>query len=89
MVTRKPRGGRSGAAAVEAAFILIPVMLIVFGIFQYGRLLMDWNVLNNAAREGCRYALVNIETDRVTNSLNTLALEIVQWVGGAADSPST
>ena len=26
-----------------------------------------------------RYALVNIETDRVTNSLNTLAVEVVQW----------
>lgn len=27
-----------------------------------------------------RYALVNTETDRVTNSLNTLAVEVVQWV---------
>ena len=27
-----------------------------------------------------RYALVNVETDRVTNSLNTLSLEVVQWV---------
>jgi uncharacterized membrane protein YccC len=26
-----------------------------------------------------RYALVNVETDRVTNSLNTLSVEIVQW----------
>jgi len=26
-----------------------------------------------------RYALVNTETDRVTNSLNTLAVEVVQW----------
>jgi uncharacterized membrane protein YccC len=26
-----------------------------------------------------RYALVNVETDRVTNSLNTMALEVVQW----------
>ena len=26
-----------------------------------------------------RYALTNIETDRVTNSLNTLAVEVVQW----------
>jgi hypothetical protein len=26
-----------------------------------------------------RYALVNVETDRVTNSLNTLAVEIVLW----------
>src|SRR5271157_2236191 len=76
MVTRNFRDSRrSGAAAVEAAFILVPLILIIFGIFQYGRLLMDWNVLNNAAREGCRYALVNntsttISTD-VTNLVTT------------------
>ena len=29
-----------------------------------------------------RYELVNVETDRVTNSLNTLSMEVVQWVGG-------
>jgi uncharacterized membrane protein YccC len=27
-----------------------------------------------------RYALVNIETDRLTNSVNTLAVEVVQWI---------
>jgi uncharacterized membrane protein YccC len=27
-----------------------------------------------------RYALVNIETDRITNSLNTLAVEVIQWI---------
>ena len=32
---------------------------LVFGIFEYGRLMMDWDLLNNAAREGCRYALAN------------------------------
>ena len=32
---------------------------LVFGIFEYGRLMMDWSLLNNAAREGCRYALAN------------------------------
>jgi uncharacterized membrane protein YccC len=30
-----------------------------------------------------RYALVNVESDRVTNSLNTLSLELIQWVGSA------
>lgn len=29
-----------------------------------------------------RYELVNVETDRVTNSLNTLSVELIQWVGG-------
>ena len=27
-----------------------------------------------------RYALVNVETDRITNSLNTLSEEVLQWV---------
>jgi len=29
-----------------------------------------------------RYALVNLETDRITNSLNTLAMEILAWERG-------
>ncbi len=28
-----------------------------------------------------RYALVNLESDRITNSLNTLVLEVKQWTG--------
>lgn len=28
-----------------------------------------------------RYALVNVETDRITNSLNTLSGEILSWIG--------
>jgi uncharacterized membrane protein YccC len=27
-----------------------------------------------------RYALVNLESDRITNSLNTLTLEVLQWI---------
>jgi Flp pilus assembly protein TadG len=60
MLVRTLRGGRRrGAAAVETAMIMIPLTMLLFGVFEYGRLLMDWNLLNNAAREGCRYALVN------------------------------
>ncbi len=60
MVIRKAHGARRvGAAALETAVVMLPVILLMCGVFQYGRLLMSWNVLNNAAREGCRYALVN------------------------------
>jgi hypothetical protein len=41
-------------------------------------------LLQSAAPDVDRYQLVNVETDRVTNSLNTLAAELIQWVGGAA-----
>jgi len=53
------RHRRRGATAVETAMVLLPLLTLLFGIFEYGRLLMDWNLLNNAAREGCRYALAN------------------------------
>src|ERR1700737_3212557 len=75
---------RLGAAAIETAFVMIPVIMLLCGVFQYGRLLMDWNVLNNAAREGCRYALVNntaatISTD-VTGIVTTrLGREITSF----------
>jgi uncharacterized membrane protein YccC len=36
-----------------------------------------------------RYALVNIETDRVTNSVNTLALEVLHWVGDWSVGPAS
>src|SRR5207247_1287196 len=68
-------GARRGAAAVETALVMLPVIMFLCGVFEYGRLLMVWNIVNNAAREGCRYALVNntattITTD-VTNVVST------------------
>jgi Flp pilus assembly protein TadG len=60
MVIRKHRASRRrGAVAAETAIVLIPCVTLIFGVFEYSRLLMDWNLLNNAAREGCRYAVVN------------------------------
>ncbi len=40
-------------------------------------------LVHSGDAEGERYALVNIETDRVTNSLNTLTEELLNWVGSA------
>jgi Flp pilus assembly protein TadG len=70
---------RWGATMVETAFVLIPLTMFIFGIFEYGRLLINWNPLNNAAREGCRFALANnvdpnINTD-VQNIVNTYMAE--------------
>ena len=32
---------------------------------------MDWNLLNNAAREGCRYAIVNNTDPTITTEVQT------------------
>jgi Flp pilus assembly protein TadG len=59
--------GRRAATAVETALILLPLMVVSCGILEYGRFLMHYNLLNNAAREGCRFALVN-NTDPTINA---------------------
>ena len=72
MVIRKHRSReRRGAVAAEAAIVLIPVVSLIFGVFEYSRLLMDWNLLNNAAREGCRYAVVNNTDPTISTDVQT------------------
>ncbi len=33
-----------------------------------------------------RYALVNVETDRITNSLNTLSAELLRWIDSGVET---
>lgn len=50
---------QKGAVLVETAIILPILLLIVFGIFEFGRAMFIVNTLNNAAREGARRAAVS------------------------------
>jgi Flp pilus assembly protein TadG len=73
MLVHKRRGGRRRAAAVvETAMVFLPLVVLMFGIFEYGRLLMAWNLLNNAAREGCRWALVNNTDPTISTDVQTI-----------------
>jgi Flp pilus assembly protein TadG len=71
MVVRQLCGGRRGATVVETALVLTPLTMLVFAVFEYGWLLTNWNVLNNAAREGCRYALVNNTSSTISTDVQT------------------
>jgi Flp pilus assembly protein TadG len=86
VVQNRRRQGRSAAAAVEAAVVLMTTLMFMMAVFEYGRLLMDWNLLNNAAREGCRYALANntgstVSTDVTNIVTGYMATEISSFTG--------
>jgi Flp pilus assembly protein TadG len=53
-------GRRSGATTVEVAVVLSVFLMFLFGIFEYCRYLMAIQVTTNAARDGARYAVVNL-----------------------------
>ena len=84
MVLRKHRiSRRRGAVAAEAAIVLIPVMSLIFGVFEYSRLLMDWNLLNNAAREGCRYAVVNNTSTTISTDVQSTVTKFMSGQSAA------
>jgi uncharacterized membrane protein YccC len=47
---------------------------------QFPDLREDHHALIHSAESGGVYALVNVETDRMTNALNTLAGEVLEWM---------
>lgn len=49
---------RRGAAAVEAAFILPLLLVMIFGIFEFGRLAWTKSALDFAVQEAARCAAV-------------------------------
>jgi len=54
-----------GAAAVEFALVLIPLILLLFGIIEFSVYLYDKQVVTNASREGARAGSVATGGDRL------------------------
>ena len=52
---------RSGATLVETTLVLSLLLLFLFGVFEYSRYLLVQQLLSNAARDGVRYAAVNVD----------------------------
>ena len=57
---------------METALVMMLFTSLVFGLFEYCRMFMDWNLMNNAAREGCRYALANNTSSTLSSDVTTL-----------------
>lgn len=69
MFQKRAHGGRRAATLVEAAFVISLALLFLFGIFEYGRYVMTLQAVENAAREGARYAIAH------TNDATTADVE--------------
>lgn len=74
VLLRRRRTSDRGAAAVEFALILFPLMLIVFGIINYGDMLSVRQSVSQAASEGARAAAVTTggEPEKQTAALSAV-----------------
>jgi len=62
-VCRSCRRNRRGAAVVEFAIVAPVFFLLIFGMIEYGRMVMVQQVLTNASREGARKAVLEGVSD--------------------------
>lgn len=53
---------RSGRTAVEAAIVINVLVVLLLAVFEYGRLVMVKQLIDNAAREGARLAVVSTDS---------------------------
>jgi Flp pilus assembly protein TadG len=56
---KKKLSEQRGAALVELAIVIIPLILILFGTVEFGLLLYNQQVITNASREGARAGIVS------------------------------
>jgi Flp pilus assembly protein TadG len=61
MIGKTRRRRRRGITLVETALVLMPLMMLILGIMEYGRYLMTVQLFQHAAREGCRYAVTHLQ----------------------------
>ena len=77
LLKSKPMSRRSGATAVEFAAVATVFIMLLFGILEYCLIIYTQNVVENAAREGARYAIVNVTDTTVVTDTQTYVLTVM------------
>jgi Flp pilus assembly protein TadG len=65
-----------GQALVELAFVLPLVILMLLGLFDFGRAIYAYNTVSNAAREAARVAIVNPNVAAVQAEASSQAIAL-------------
>jgi Flp pilus assembly protein TadG len=70
---RRPGGSQAGAALIEVAFVLPILLVLAMGMLDFGRAFHMKSLLDQAAREGVRVAVVTAPDPAiVTNRVNAI-----------------
>lgn len=78
---------RIGASAVEFAVVAVPFFVFVFGIFEFGRLVLVKDLMTEASREAARLASVNTnvtgsdQNDMSASEIKTQVRRLVEGHG--------
>jgi hypothetical protein len=63
--TQNQKIGQNGAAAVEFAIVMPMLVLLAFGIIEFGLMFYNKQILTNASREAARAAITGVTVSEV------------------------
>jgi Flp pilus assembly protein TadG len=92
-IQRKPLNERnrrrSGNAIIEGVFTILPTFALIFAFVDFGLVLFRWATLQNAVREGCRYAITfqTVTGDGQDASIESIVQQYAMGIVTATDSP--
>src|SRR5215831_9073674 len=80
---------RSGNTIIETVFTILPTFALILGFVNFGIVLYRWCTLQNAVREGCRYA-ITFQTQTGLGQDGSISAVVEQYALGivkTTDSP--
>jgi len=75
-----------GAAAVEFALLLPLLMLILFGVVEFGMIMYSREVITNASREGARTGIVQVTPKPTAGQIRAV---VTNYLTGTGINPAT
>ena len=84
----RAKSGSRGQALVEFAFAMPFLVLLLVGIFDFGRAIYDYNTVNNAAHQAARLAIVDQNCNAIGQEAKKHAVSVgVNWAYDSSLTP--
>lgn len=61
--------GQRGAAAVELGILMVPLLILTFGVTEFGRAIYTYNIIDKSTRDAARH-MTSPNPNRVNESIN-------------------
>lgn len=88
--SERRRRNSGGNTILETVFTILPTFALIFAFADFGLVIFRWSTLQNAVREGCRYA-ITFQTASGTGQDASIKSVVEQYAFGlvkASDSPA-
>ncbi len=88
-VSEQRRRRAGGNTLIESVFTVLPTFALIFAFVDFGLVIFRWSTLQNAVREGCRYAITfqTANGQGQNNSVRAVVSQFSMGMVNVTDNP--